>query len=103
MGNFNLFQTHVLTIFRHVEQCCYPSFLITPHIPAMTSHVAYVIHATLTLITTQGLVTLHFSYVFLFLYAFGTVFLLCSLPLFPSIFISMLPYSLCIGSGIKCI
>ena len=55
MGNFNLFQTHVLTLFHHVEQCCYPSFLSTPHIPAMTSHVAYVIYATLTLITTQGL------------------------------------------------
>ena len=55
MGNFNLFQTHVLTIFHHVEQCCYPTFLIIPHIPAMTSHVAYVIYAILTLITTQGL------------------------------------------------
>ena len=55
MGNFNLFQTHVLTFFHQVEQCCYPSFLITPHILAMTSHVAYVIYATFTLITTQGL------------------------------------------------
>ena len=54
MGNFNLFQTHVLTFFHHVEQCCYPSFLIIPHIPAMTSHVANVIYATFTLITTQG-------------------------------------------------
>ena len=34
MGNFNLSQAHVLTIFHHVEQCCYPSFLITPHIPS---------------------------------------------------------------------
>ena len=55
MGNFNLFKTHVLTIFHHVEQCCYPSFFLIPHIPAMTSHVAYVIHAIITLITTQGL------------------------------------------------
>ena len=55
MGNFNLFQTHVLTFFHHVEQCCYPSFLFIPHIPAMTSHVAYVINATIMLITTQGL------------------------------------------------
>ena len=52
--------------FHHVEQCCYPSFIITPHIPAMTSHVAYVIHATFTLITTQGLCNITFSpYVFL--------------------------------------
>ena len=54
MGNFNFSLAHVLTIFHHVEQCCYPAFLITPHIPAMTSHVAYVIYATITLITTQG-------------------------------------------------
>ena len=53
MGNFNLFLTHVLTFFHHIEQCCYPSFLTPPHIPAMTSHVAYVIYATLTLITTH--------------------------------------------------
>ena len=38
MGNFNFSLTHVLTIFHHVEQCCYPSFLTLPHIPAMTSH-----------------------------------------------------------------
>ena len=66
MGNFNLFPTHVLTFFLHVEQCCYPSFLITPHIPAMTSHVAYVIYATFTLITTQRRCNITFSpYVFL--------------------------------------
>ena len=62
MGNFNLFQTHVLTFFHHVEQCCYPSFLILPHIPAMTSHVAYVIHVTFTLITTQRLWNITFSF-----------------------------------------
>ena len=61
MGNLNLFQTHVLTFFHHVEQCCYPSFLITSHIPAMTSHVAYVIYATITLITTQGHCNITFS------------------------------------------
>ena len=60
MGNFNLFQTHVLTFFHHVKQCCYPSFLIAPHIPAMTSHIAYVIYATITLITTQGLCNITF-------------------------------------------
>ena len=60
MGNFNLFKTHVLTFFHHVEQCCYPSFLSAPHIPAMTSHVAYVIYATITLITTQGLCNIIF-------------------------------------------
>ena len=65
MGNFNFLETHVLTFFHYVEQCCYPSFLIIPHIPAMTSHVANVIYATITLITTQGLVILHLSYVFL--------------------------------------
>ena len=84
MGNFNLFQTHVLTFFHHVEQCCYPSFLTLPHIPAMTSHVAYVIYATFTLITTQGLVTLHFSYVFLSFYAFGTVLFLMFFTFFLS-------------------
>ena len=30
MGNFNFSLTHVLTIFHHVEQCCYPSFLTLP-------------------------------------------------------------------------
>ena len=75
MGNFNLFQTHVLMFFRHVEQCCYPSFLIIPHIPAMTSHVAYVIYATFTLIMTQGLCNITFFLCLsLFFYAFGTVF-----------------------------
>ena len=64
MGNFNFSLTYVLTIFHYVEQCCYPSFLITPHIPAMTSHVAYVIYVTITLITTQGLCNITF---FLFL------------------------------------
>ena len=76
MGNFNLFQTHVLTFFHHVEQCCYLSFLIIPHTPAMTSHIAYVIHDKLTLITTQGLCNITF---FLCLslssYALRTVFL----------------------------
>ena len=62
MGNFNLFLTHVLTFFLHDEQCCYPSFLIIPHIPAMTSHVAYVIYATFTLITTQGLCNITFPF-----------------------------------------
>ena len=84
MGNFNLSLTHVLTIFHHVEQCCYPSVLTYSHIPAMTSHVAYVIYATLTLITTQGLCNITFSYVSSFSYAFGTVFFLCSLPFLPS-------------------
>ena len=66
MGNFNFSLTHDLTIFHHEGQCCYPSFLISPHIPAMTSHVAYVIYATITLITTQGLCNITFSsYVFL--------------------------------------
>ena len=60
MGNFNFSWTHVLTIFHHVEQCCYPSFLSIPHIPAMTSHVAYVIYATFMLITTQGLCNITF-------------------------------------------
>ena len=64
MGNFNLLKTHVLTFFHHVEQCCYPSFLIIPHIPAMTSHIAYVIYATITLITTQGLCNITFSLYF---------------------------------------
>ena len=61
MGNFNFSLTHVLTIFHHVEQCCYPSVLTCPHIPAMTSHVAYVIHVTITLITTQRLCNITFS------------------------------------------
>ena len=80
MGNFNLFLTHVLTFFHHVEQCCYPSFLITPHIPAMTSHVAYVINATFTLITTQGLCNITFIHVFFLFHAFGTISFLCFLP-----------------------
>ena len=50
----------------------------------MTSHVAYVIYATFTLITTQGLVTLHFSYVFLSFYAFGTVLFLMFFTFFLS-------------------
>ena len=75
MGNFNFSLIHVLTFFHHVEQCCYPSFLIIPHIPAMTSHVAYVIYATFTLITTQGLCNITFpSYVFLFLMHVGPYF-----------------------------
>ena len=66
MGNFNLFQTHVLTIFHHVEQCCYPSFFIIPHVPAMTSHVANVIYVTIHAHhDTKDFVTLPFSYVFL--------------------------------------
>ena len=77
MGNFNFSSTHVLTFFHHVEQCCYPSFLNHPHIPAMTSHVAYVIHAIITLITTQGLcnITL-FPYVFLSLCIWDRTFLM---------------------------
>ena len=72
MGNFNLSSTHVLTIFRHVEQCCYSSFPNIPHTPAMTSHVAYVIHATITLITTQRLCNITFSpYVSFFLMHLG--------------------------------
>src|ERR1700753_3086500 len=61
MGNFNFSLTHVLTFFHHVEQCCYLSFPFNPHIPAMTSHVAYVIHAIVTFITTQGLCNTTFS------------------------------------------
>ena len=61
----------------------------------MTSHVAYVIYATTTLITTQGLCNITFlPYVFLF-YASGTILFLMFLILFLS-FISMSPYSLCI-------
>ena len=30
MGNFNFSLTHVLTIFHHVEQYHYPSFLLIP-------------------------------------------------------------------------
>ena len=96
MGNLNLFQTHVLTFFHHVEQCCYPSFLIIPHIPAMTSHIAYVIHAILTLITTQGLCNITF---FLCLSLSSRIWdriLLCLLPSVSPFFISMSPYSLCI-------
>ena len=45
----------------------------------MTSHVAYVIYAIITLITTQGLCKITFSLcVPLFLYAFRTVFLYVS-------------------------
>ena len=88
MGNFNLFQTHVLTFFHHVEQCCYPLFLLSPHIPAMTSHVAYVIHATITLITTQGLCNITFflclSFLFMhfgpYSFMFFTPFLIFSYP-----------------------
>ena len=58
----------------------------------MTSHVAYVIYATLTLITTQGLCNITFSYVLLLSYAFGTVFFLCFLPfsLFSHIHVALL-------------
>ena len=77
MGNFNLFQTHVLTFFHHVEQCCYPSFLILPHIPAMTSHVANVIYAIIMLITTQGLCTItSFLMSFFFLCIWDRIFLM---------------------------
>ena len=72
MGNFNFSRTHVLTFFHHDEQCCYPLFLITPHIPAMMSHVAYVIYATFTLIMTQGLCNITFlPYVSFFLMHLG--------------------------------
>ena len=101
MGNFNFSLTHVLTTLHHVEQCCYLSVFICPHIPAMTSHVAYVIYAIITLITTQKLCNITFS-LLLSCYAFGTVSFLCSLP-FSLLFISMSPYSLCVGSGIKSI
>src|ERR1700753_1000459 len=75
MGNFNFSLTHVLTIFHHVEQCCYPSVLTYFHIPAMTSHVAYVIYATITLITTQRLCNITFSpYVSFFLMHLGPYF-----------------------------
>ena len=81
MGNFNLLKPHVLTFFHHVEQCCYPSFLNIPHIPAMTSHVAYVIYAIFMLITTQGLCNITFlPYVFPFLMHQGPYLFLCSLP-----------------------
>ena len=88
--------------FHHGEQCCYPSFPCIPHIPAMTSHVAYVIYAIFTIITTQGLCNITiFLMTFLFLYAFGTTSLYDSY--FSCSLISMSPYSLCIGSGIKSI
>ena len=75
MGNFKLSQTYVLTFFHHVEQCCYPSFLLISHIPAMTSHVVYVIYATITLITTQGLCNITFPpYVFFSLMHLGPYF-----------------------------
>ena len=92
MGNFNFSLTHVLTIFHHVEQCCYPSFLILPHIPAMTSHVAYVIYATITLITTQGLCNITFSpYVFLPLCIWDRIFLMSlTFSSFPHIHVALL-------------
>ena len=65
MGNFNFSLTHVLTTLHHVEQCCYLSVVICSHIPAMTSHVAYVIYAIITLITTQRLCNITFSLSFL--------------------------------------
>ena len=68
----------------------------------MTSHVAYVIYATLTLITTQGLCNISFFLMSSSLLCIWDRILLCSLPFF-LFFLSMLPYSLCIGSGIKCI
>ena len=75
MGNFNFSLIRVLTFLHHIEQCCYPSFLILPHIPAMTSHVAYVIYAIFTLITTQGLCNITLSpYVFLSLMQLGPYF-----------------------------
>ena len=102
MGNFNLFQTHVLTVFHHVEQCCYPSFLLISHTPAMTSHVAYVIYATFTLITTRGLCNITFlPYVFLF-YASGTVLFLMLITFFFSFHIHVALLTLC-RSGIKSI
>ena len=102
MGNFNFSLTHVLTIFHHVEQCCYPAFLIIPHIPAMTSHVAYVIYATFTLITTQGLCNITFFLCLPFLLCIWDHILTMTFTFF-LILISISPYSLCIGSGIKCI
>ena len=68
----------------------------------MTSHVAYVIYATFMLITTQGLCNITFlPYVFLS-YASGTILFLMLITFF-LLFLSMSPYSLCIGSGIKSI
>ena len=68
----------------------------------MTSHVAYVINATIMLITTQGLCNITFFLCLSFSYAFGTVLFLMFTTFF-LLLISMSPYSLCIGSGIKCI
>ena len=102
MGNFNFSLTHVLTIFHHVEQCCYPSFLFTPHIPAMTSHVAYVIYATIMLITTQGLCNITFLPFVFPSYASGTVLVLMLITFFLSSHIHVALLTL-YRSGIKSI
>ena len=99
MGNFNLFLTHVLTFFRYNEQCCYPSFLSFPTFQAMTSHVANDISCPSR---RNDFVTLHSSYVFLYLMHLGSSsFLMLLTVLFFLMFMS--PHSLCIGSGIKSI
>ena len=96
MGNFNLFQTHVLMFFHHVEQCCYLTFLIIPHTPAMTSHVAYVIYVIHTLITTQGLCNITISLCLSFFMHLGPYSFLMFLTFSFLSLISMSPYSLCI-------
>ena len=102
MGNFNLSLTHVLTFLHCVEQCYHPSFLIVSHIPAMTFHVANVIHTIFTIITTQGLCNITFFLCFSsFLCIWDRIFL--TFLIFYLLLISMLPYSLCTGSGIKSI
>ena len=103
MGNFNFSLTHVLTLFYHVEQCCYPTFLHTSHIPAMTSHVAYVIYATITLITTQGHCNItSFSLCLLFIYMLDRTFSYVSYLSFLPSHIHVALLTLC-RSGIKSI
>ena len=60
MGNFNFSQTHVLTFFHHIEQVLLSFIPYPPHIPAMTSHVAYVIYAYSRSSRHKDSVTLHF-------------------------------------------
>ena len=97
MGNFNFSKTHVLTFFHHVEQCCYYSIPSISHIPAMTSHVAYVIYARLNdHHDTRTLYKYISPMSSSFLYAFGTGLLLWLLLFSLSFLISMSPNSLCI-------
>ena len=60
MGNFNFSLTHVLTVFHHVEQCCYPSFLIIPI--SQPWHLTLLMSFTLYLRSSRhkDFVTLHF-------------------------------------------